>query len=426
MDLIIYTLKSLAYIMINPYLILVLIMLGIMFFMKNRKLVNMQKVIMGESVNSPLELTLSQIVIGIFVGAIASLILSYLGVVFKENSGIELLFIISILLTFIKPRFSSFAYSASILGVLSLIFNYLKVHIVGGNKILDINITSLIVFVGIINIVEGILIMIDGEKGAVPVFSNKDGKIVGGYAFNRNWIVPVAIFIAYSTRNISDIGTIESIIVPNWWPILKEDSILNIINIAILSLYPFWGVIGYSSITFTQKKKNKVIYSGFMIFIYGISLSFMSLLCRFGLISQMIILLLVPVAYNIVLKIQNKIEDMRSPIFISNDSEICVLEVSPYSIAFDSGIRAGDKIISVNYEFIEDIMKIYKIVKTSIYDINMTILDSRGNKKEIVIKPRNNKNLGAVLVPKTVKLDDVVSVEDNNLCSIFNKTNKNK
>lgn len=59
MDLVMYTLRSVAYVIVEPSLMIMLIILGIIFYSKNRKLVAMQKMIIGEEVNSPLELTLS-------------------------------------------------------------------------------------------------------------------------------------------------------------------------------------------------------------------------------------------------------------------------------------------------------------------------------------------------------------------------------
>ncbi len=88
--------------------------------MKNRRVSIMQKMTVGESLNSPLELTLSQLVLGIVAGAIGSIILSSLGIVFNQNSGIELIFMVSLFLVFIKKRFVCFSYSGAILGLISI------------------------------------------------------------------------------------------------------------------------------------------------------------------------------------------------------------------------------------------------------------------------------------------------------------------
>jgi len=63
-------------------------MIALIFYNKNKKIAAMQKMIMGESLDSPFELTISQLVIGIFAGAVASLIFTFSGLVFDENSNI--------------------------------------------------------------------------------------------------------------------------------------------------------------------------------------------------------------------------------------------------------------------------------------------------------------------------------------------------
>ena len=101
MDLIIYTLKSVSSAIVEPLHFLMLVILGVIFYFKNIKIVAIQKMTIGEKLNSPLELTFSQIVLGILAGVVGSLLLTTLGVTFSENSGIELIFIVSILLILI-------------------------------------------------------------------------------------------------------------------------------------------------------------------------------------------------------------------------------------------------------------------------------------------------------------------------------------
>ena len=88
MDLIIHSLTSVAETIIEPMHLVMLLVFGIIFYFKNVRIVSIQKMTLGEGLNTPLELTLSQIVLGILAGAIGSVILSVLGVTFNENSGI--------------------------------------------------------------------------------------------------------------------------------------------------------------------------------------------------------------------------------------------------------------------------------------------------------------------------------------------------
>ncbi|MDD7795653.1 site-2 protease family protein [Clostridium sp. 'White wine YQ'] len=419
MDLTMYTLRSVAYAIFGPYMFFVLILLGVMFYFKNRKVSLMQKMIIGESINSPLELTLSQIVLGIFAGAIGSLILSYSGVLFGEKSGIEWVFLLSILLMIYRPKFVCFSYSGSILGIISIILY----QIYGDKAPINISIINLMIFVGILHIVEGLLVMFDGSRGAIPVFTNKSGRIFGGFALNRYWALPIAIFMII-TSSTSQFGT-ESINTPNWWPLLNHNSTLEFLKMAVVGLFPFYGMIGYSSITFTKSKRKKAVMSGIFILCYGMILVLVSQLCRVGLIGEIIVVIFAPLAHEVMIRLSNSIEAKSAPMYISDDQGICILEVSPSSQASKLGIRSGDKIIKVNEEYIQSELDIYKIIRESYLDIKLRIKKLNGTFHDFTITPDENRRIGVVLVPKMVKEEQVVKL-NNDFQEILENIKKKK
>ena len=65
MELITYSLRTVAKAIIEPTYLLMLIVFGIIFYLKNKKTAIIQQMTIGEVIDTPLELTLSQIVIGI-------------------------------------------------------------------------------------------------------------------------------------------------------------------------------------------------------------------------------------------------------------------------------------------------------------------------------------------------------------------------
>jgi len=418
MNLIVYTLRSLSYVITEPSLMIILIFLGIVFYTKNRKIVTIQKMIIGERVNSALELTLSQIVLGIFAGIFASIILTYLGVIFDENSQIEFLFVISIVLAFIKPRYICFSYSGAILGLISIIFRYINVKAVDGMNLFLLDITALMTFVGVIHIVEGLLVMFDGDRGSVPVFSNRVGKIIGGYALRRYWVLPVAIFMTYKSTTLGTGGT-EIISAPEWWPILKYGSIMDIIQNSVLTLAPLIGMVGYSSVTFTRKKKKKIISSGMFILIYGVLLVAVSQIAQFGLIGEIVVIFFAPIMHEAMLIIQRKIEEKREPIFLSDEDGVMILDVVPYSIAYDLGLREGDKISLVNGQPINTEADIYSIAKENLNTLEFKVIDSKKEIKNIKFKYANNTRLGMVLVPRFVDMKKVISFEGDKFSEVL-------
>ena len=426
MNLILYTLRSLSYVITEPSLMIILVLLGVVFYIKNRKIVAMQRMIVGERVNSPLELTLSQIVLGIFAGIFASVILTYLGVIFDRNSGIEFLFVISIVLAFIKPRYICFSYSGALLGIISIVIGFFNSKTGGGTDFFSLDIASLMTFVGVIHIAEGLLVMFDGERGSVPVFSNKEGKIIGGYALRRYWVLPVAIFMAYAATTIGTSGT-ESIAAPDWWPILGYSDVLDIIKNSILTLTPLLGMVGYSSVTFTRSKKRKALSSGIFIFGYGVLLVIVSQIAKIGLLGEIVTVIFAPLAHEGMLIIQRKLEDKREAMYVSDEDGVVILDVVPFSSAYDLGLREGDKISLVNGKLINTEADIYAIAKENFNSLEFEVLDKNKNTRKIKFKYKNNTRLGLVLVPRFVDMKKVVSFEGDKFSEVLeNMKRKNR
>ncbi|MDY2631472.1 MAG: PDZ domain-containing protein [Clostridium sp.] len=420
MELILYTLRTVAYAIVEPMHIFMLVVLGIMFYTKNKRISIMQKMTIGEMINSPLELTLSQISLGIIAGAIVSVILSMLGIIFNENSGIEVMFMISILLLFIKKRFICFSYSGAVLGAISILSSSLA-SVTNTSSYINVNILELMTFVGIMHMLEGILVMFDGGRGAIPVFSNRDEKIVGGFAYNRYWALPVAIFIAI-TSNISTAVT-SSVATPDWWPIINKSQALLMLSSSIISAIPLYGVVSYNSVSFTKRKNVKPVYSGVGILIYGIILTLVSQLTQFGIIGQIIVVIFAPLGHEFMIKIQNKIEKSGQYIYFTDDNGVSVLEVAPTSPAYESGIRRGDKILEVNGEKVLSEVEIFKAVRENFNEISFKVKKITGEIVDLSILPKNKK-VGMLLVPRMVKVDNAISVDNDDFKKVLDEMKK--
>lgn len=421
MDLVLYTLRSIAYAIVEPSLAFILISLGLISYIKNKKIAIMQRMILGESINSPLELTLSQMVLGIIAGAIGSLILSHLGVIFSSPNGIILIFFISIMFMLFKPRFACFSYSGAILGLISIISSIIFTY-AGETSPIQIDIMSLVVVVGVLHMMEGFLIMFDGSRGAVPVFSNREGKILGGFALNRLWVVPIAIFIVVASNSTGGGGNVDT---PSWWPIIGTEQNLMLIQTAVLSLVPNFAGLSYSSVTFTKTKRQKAIWSGLYVLIFGLVLTLASQICRFGVIGELLIVLFMPLGHEIMIYMQRRAENKGNPIYVSDDEGISVLEVIPYTPAYDAGIRSGDKITSINGNSIENEIEVYNLIKESYMPIEFQVKKYDGNSIKYSIQPDKKRRIGVVLVPKIIKSRDTIKFDSSKFKEILDEM-KNK
>jgi len=423
MEIAIHTLRTVASAIVDPSNAFILIMIGLIFYNKNKKIATMQKMIMGESLDSPFELTISQIVIGIIAGTIASLMFTFLGLVFDENSNIYLLFMLSLFFMAFKPRFICFSYSGAVLGITSLVFKYAAIILnIPKLNFINVDILTLMTMVGILHIVEGSLVMIDGSRGAIPVFTNRDNKIVGGFALKRYWALPIAILILLSSAS-SDLVAGQGLITPHWMPLIRGDIALRILKNSIIASIALYGVIGYSSVTFTKSKGKKTLFSGALIMGYGVLLAAISQLAVFGVAYQFFILIFAAGLHEVMLRLEKHMELTLEPKFVSSDSGIMVLEVAPKSPAFQMGIQSGDLIVQLNNKLIEAEEEILHIIKGNFNSISLKIKKPSGELKDMSYSNMTgNRRLGIVIVPRELPKDNsIVKMDDESFKDVLEK-----
>lgn len=438
MNILLGTLRTIAATLLDPQLTIILVILAVLLYKQNKKTTMMQKIIIGDSLNSAVELTISQIVIGIFAGVFGSLLLSYLGVAFDSDSSIFLIFLLSIFFMFWKPRFTCFSYSGAILGFISLflelvskVYAGVKVNLFGSVvnlsdvNVLKIDIGALITMIAVLHFVEGLLVILDGKRGAIPVFSNKNDKIIGGFALRRNWVLPIALFFIVS--NASSLGTTQNIATPNWWPLLKSSSILKMAKDAAVSMLAYYGVIGYSTITFTKNKEQKVASSGISLIIYSIIIFIIAQLAPLGYIYKLVIIVITPIAHELMLNLQRYFEVNGTPKYVSSDDGIMVLEVAPNSPAFEMGIKSGDLLVELNDKKIIDEHDILNAGKQGLTYISFKLRRGLGKLQEVSYNKFNSESrLGIVFVPKNIPESSVeVHYDENKFKDILDKL-KNK
>lgn len=413
-------LRSTAYAIVTSPYVFILIIFAISFYRQNKKVVMVQKMIIGERLNSPFELTISEIIFGLIAGLLGSITLGYLGVSFSENTSIELIFILSIFLMLINPRFICFSYSGAILGFISILLEIMRgmynVEITQ-LEFLHIDVVALMTLVAVLHFIEGILVIVDGSKGSIPVFTKKNNKIIGGFALKRYWAIPVAVALIVN----SNFYNIDSVIpIVNWNTLLNPTTSFSAIKNAAIMLMPFYGVIGYSSVTFTKTKKEKSFSSGAMIIGYSILLFAFARLAVLNIFFKLFVVFFAPLAHEGFLYIQRYKEVNKEPKYVSNEDGIMILEVAPNSPAYQMGIKSGDMILEVNHRKIFKEDDILKTIREASNIAWFKIKRAAGNLEEIRYSNKSNsKRLGIVFVPTNVPEDNmVINVEQSKFSDI--------
>jgi membrane-associated protease RseP (regulator of RpoE activity) len=260
-------------------------------------------------------------------------------------------------------------------------------------------------------LIEGILVMVDGKRGAIPVFTNRDEKIIGGFALRRNWVLPVALFFIVS--NASSAGLTHNIATPGWWPILKSSPLTRMAKDAAVTLFAYYGVIGYSTVTFTRNKDQKVLSSGIGLILYSIALFSASLLAPLGYIYQLFAIVFAPLAHELMLSVQRYMEVNGTPKYISTEEGIMVLEVAPNSPASEMGIKSGDMLLQVNGKKIDNEQQILTAAKESLTYISFKLRRGLDKLHDVSYsKLSGEKRLGIVFVPRNVPGEEMITKFD--------------
>lgn len=398
MNLLIETIRGISYALVSPTLSLMLLIIAVIFYFKNKKIALMQKLMLGRSLKSPLEMTLLQILMGILGGVIGSLILSFLGISFENGFFVNIILTVSIVSIMYKNRFMKLPYIVFFLGIIGILINR-NAKYLGANFNFSINLTAIAALVSVLAIVEGILIILDGDKGYLPVFAQKNGLLVGGFGFRRFWILPLCLLVFLGKNDNSFISEIGNI--PSYLPFLRDygDKILmGVLSIGTIASY---GVVSYEGVTFTLNKKRKLLQSGSLNIIYGLIILLLAYFLRGSYFLTVVLILLIPFIYLIKSKVEFNLEERREPVYFSKEDSICILDVLPNSIAYKKGIRGGDRIIKIDGNKPKSEKDIFKALKENFYGLEMEVKNIKGEITKYTITSNDRRNaLGIVLVPK--------------------------
>lgn len=425
MTLTLYVLKTISNALVEPTSFMILVFIGIMLYIQNRKITLMQRKATGKSLNSPLELTLSQIVMGIFGAILASLMMAYVGITFNENSRIGLIFILSIILMLIKPRLICFSYSGAILGFLSLLFKELSIVLNNPSlDILKIDIISLMYVIAILHFVEGIMIILDGSRGSIPIFTIRKGKLSGGFSLKRYWVLPLAIFFMLSSNSLNGI----TLNIPKYWGMFNSKFSLNVLKSIAIGAVTVYGVIGYEAVTFTKTRKKKVISSGLWVILYSILLFLFTQMCGENKFAQLFLIIFAPLGHEIMIFVQKFIEYKNQSLYVSSKEGMMVLEVLPNSPAYNMGIKSGDLLMNINNKNIEGEKDILEVINNAPNYIQLKAKEISGEIKELKYNNLiSTKKLGVVLVPKDMPKDaKVVKVKNKSFKDILEEVQKKR
>ena len=355
----------------SPEILIVIGIVGVFFF-QNMKETSLRKMILGESEDSPLVLSFKQVVYGLFGGLVISLIARCLHLEFHLYGEIQMVFLVTIFtLTKLSPYVN--------VGVNILVI-YLVELLMGTSGVLKAEMVSLFLLVGITRLIQGGIIMLDPHFGFTPLLFAKGKTIKGGFRMNKTYLLPISLgFIASSGMVLGQ-------------------------SVFYFLLYPMFSV----KETFTGlTKKEAVALSAGLKATCGVIILFLTLGAVFVENLIYIPLILTPLLIQGEVYFFRKIEQRRNPQFLSTGHDVVILDVKRTSMAYLSGLRSGQRVVSLNRKerptYQELIAQL--ILATYPRQLDLTVKDVNNRRKTITLVIEENMNLGILFVPPSETFD---------------------
>lgn len=378
-----------------------------MYMMYRRNSV-LQRVMYGKKIkHAPFEVMASSILFGLLGGLIGSLAISAIGISFYENTSILIIIFISLALMFINPRYICFSYSGGMWSIFVLIFTSLSANgviknqsvianFISNEAVLDV--TAILAMIAIMHFVEALLIIIDGDKGALPIFMKKDDKVIGAFIMQRFWIIPMLLYVIIQQST----GGSDGIAVPQWWPLIKPALPGNIIKNAIFSVVTFVIMMGYSDMAVTMDVRKKVKRSSIGLALYSIILLILSILSLKYYPLKYIAAFFAPIGHEALILYEQYMENKRKPKWQYTEDGIIVLDTTPGAPAEAMGIKSGEIVIGLNNISVKSMEDADNILKEYPNYLWAEVMDDSGNKRTLEYKDYVNgiRSLGIITVPQ--------------------------
>lgn len=341
-----------AQMIMNPIFFIGFILYGLHFYKHNKNVQNGQELFIKGEVETSLYLTISGLVFSFLFGFFIIFMVKLSNREVEIVKELITMFIIAMGLKIFSVRFMCFSYSGSFMCSALLLMASIVPDF--SSKIIFYDkVSFILILVGVIHLIEGVLVVLDGRRGVTYFRRDIDGEVYGGFGLYRRWFIPILSFFTY---------------------------------------------IGYSSTSFTMPKKHKVRYSGGMISTYGIILVLGALVAKNSFYLLFLVSLYMFAGHEFMIKLMFEHEFSKEKIFVSNDG-ISVLDCMSSGEASKRGIESGDKITHVNDINTNDMNYLFKIIDSCNGVIKLTVKKFDGKIKDYTLKLNSIESLGLILVP---------------------------
>lgn len=302
---------------------------------------------------------------GLLAGIIISIVVVGLGIVIPIGVFVLFTFVyVAILLTG-QARWLSPAFTGGITLLIALVLpEWVTGVTIVDRWIVEINhvqLGGLALFISLLIIIEGLLILKNGNKRTSPkLLHSKRGKIVGAHEAERMWILPIFFLLPA--------GPIFS---TDFWPILN----LEVSQFGVMAV-PF--AIGFQQVIRSTLPVHAIINNGKRVLLVGIvvlGFSILSLYLPIFIPIVAIVALLGRETVAILLKLR---EDKDTNMYTQRENGLVILGVIPHSPAAKMVVKVGEVVTKVNGVRVSSSQQFYEALQLNSAFCKLEIIDGNG------------------------------------------------
>lgn len=375
--------------LLNPfyYLGVLIVMLQL------RKQIFFERRLYSSRIHSMLSEGIKVVLWGLLGGVIGSLLMAFVGASLQPLAVIYM-WVIALLLVWLRLRFLCLAYVIGVLGVINTVLNGIPGIDPAAEwypwiePLMNLHMPSLLALAGIMHIVEALLIRVQGAQLATPVFiEGKRGKLIGSYQFQGLWPVPLFLLVPTAMDGQP------------------------------LPLTPFFGgeamwasgwmflampvMLGFTDMTVSLTPQRKAKRASGQLLVYGVLVTGLSLSAEWFPVMVLPAALLTILLHELLVWYVRWDERNRSPIYVHTNRGLTVLGILPNSPAEELGIRAGECIHKVNGQAVRTKEELHQALRLNPAFSRLEIIDLEGQHRFVqrALFEGEHHQLGIILAP---------------------------
>jgi hypothetical protein len=249
----------------------------------------------------------------------------------------------AVALSLIRVRYLCFAYGVGLLGVLQWVLGWTPLakrddwvgSLAGSLDKLDI--PGLLLLVALMHLAEAMLVRMQGARFATPLFlEGKRGKLIGAYALQRYWPVPMLLLVPAAGGGGADAAL-------PWQTLLGgalEAGSWTMIGLPMM--------LGFTELTSTMLPEAKARSASQWLFLYGIAALGMAVLAALWSPFAVVAAVCAALLHEGLILVSRLREAGSSPMYVHDERGLRVLAVIPGTPAEAMGILTGEVLHKVN------------------------------------------------------------------------------